>query len=54
MGCCNPLFLCIHVGAGELTTPTLSEYDLDVHLCINDVAVDDLKSLSVLHMTLKQ
>lgn len=40
--------------AGELTMPTSSEYDPDVHLCINDVAVDDLKSPSVLHITLKQ
>ena len=40
--------------AGELTTPTTTTYDPNVHLCLADIAVDDPLSPSLLQVGIKQ
>ena len=40
--------------AGELSAPTTSTYDTNVHLCLADIAIDDLQAPSILQVTIKQ
>ena len=37
-----------------MTVPSDEDYDPSVHLSVQDIAADDLKSLSVLHVMIKQ
>ena len=39
---------------GEMTTPSTSHFDPEAHLCIADIAVDNLQSPSIMHVTIKQ
>ena len=39
---------------GEMSYPTATTYDPEVHLCVQDIAVDDPLSPAVLQVTIKQ
>ena len=40
--------------AGELCTPSSTSYDSDVHVCVQDISVDDTQSPSVMQVRIKQ
>ena len=40
--------------AGELSTPTSTSYDGDVHLCVQDISVDDTHFPTVMQVQIKQ
>ena len=39
---------------GEITSPTETTYDPNVHLCFSDLAIDDPSNPKIITLTLKQ
>ena len=50
--CCLAFFGFLQ--CGEFTVPGPTTYDPDVHLCLNDVAIDSRESPSLVRITIKQ